>query len=236
MAIIVEKDRRGNPTSIKSVAFPPTGEEEKLAQELDALLSQRIPEIEAELITDGLMSAEILTGEAPAKGGNVELWYELGRRLQPIAEDQRLVKPAERRWLWTAIRMYATSRILRKDRGKSRLHLDYCYRVSKLPWECVERFHWDDWVYLLDSKSFRQEPRADQWIQSRVKRLTALSRWQVRHLVQRFNATFKKKDTSVFTDKELFTKYDRELELEEVCMPCPLQAKRGNSARSTHGL
>lgn len=211
MAVIVEKDERGKPAVIKSVAFPPTLQELKVAEELDALLAKRIPEIEAELIQRGLLRVGLPSRNGPAKGGSVLLWYEVGGRLQAIVEDTRLVKPAERRWLWKAIRMYATRRILRKDRGNSRLHLEYCYRVSKLPWSCVHRLQWDDWVYLLDSTSFRQEPRADEWIQSRVEELSALRREEFRGLVQCLNAALKKKDTSILTTEELFSKYDAAL-------------------------
>jgi hypothetical protein len=215
MAIIIEKDQRGNPTVIKSLTFPPTEDELRRAEELDTLLERHIPEIEKELIAAGLMAAEIPAEDAHGKGGNIALWYELGRCLQSVVENERLVKPAERKWLWTAIRMYASQRILRKDRGNSRLHLDYCYRVSVLPWDCVRKFHWDDWVYLLDSKSFRQESRADQWIQSRVQRLALLTRQQLRHLVQQLNGAFTNKDTAIFGQRELFTKYDAALSAEE---------------------
>jgi len=209
MAVIVEKDRAGHPI-FKSITFPPTQEERAAAIRLDGLLQRRVPEIETELTQKGLLlPAEI--GEHVSKTGNVELWYELGIRLREIADDEALVKPKERKWLWEAVKTYATSRIVRIDRGPSRSHMEYCYRIAGFTRKFVERFNWDDWVYLLDSKSFRQEPRADQWIRERNAKLSKLSRTELRRMVRQINAEFKNKDTSVFDDDELFKRYDQHL-------------------------
>lgn len=211
MAIIVEKDAEGRPSRIKSITFPPSIEERDSALELDLLLQKRIPEIENMLIEHGLLSSEIPDQSAPARGGNTELWWNLGCLLRPIVEDKHLVKPKERRYLWEAIRLYATRRIQRVDRGPSRIHWDYCYRISKFPWEFVRRLNWDDWVFFIDSKSLRQEQRIDDWMQSRMKKLLSLSRSQFRALARELNRAFKNKDTSVFSSEELFATYDRAL-------------------------
>lgn len=211
MAVIVGKDPQGN-TIIKSLNLPPTDEELERAKQLEKLLSRRIPEIETKLQKTGLLSKTTPPKGKIATGGSVELWYKLGKELQPIADDRRLLKLGELKWLWGAIRQHASSRIQRRDRGGSRLHFDYCYRVSKLPWDCVKRFHWDDWVYLLDSRSFRGEPRADAWIQNRVETLKLLTRDQLRKMVQQLNASFKRKEASVYDNDELFAKYDEALE------------------------
>lgn len=232
MAIIVRKDPEGKPT-FKSVTFPPTDEELQRAKELDRLLRRRVGEIERKLVLEGLLAREIPRKGEPAKGGNVRLWYQLGRHLQLIADDSTRVKPAERRWLWEAIRMYATPRITRRDRGVSRLHLDYCYRVAKLPWDCVRRFHWDDWVYLLDSRSFRGEPRADLWIQSRVNELKRLTREQLRTTVQRLNVTFRRKETSIYSDEELLSRYDEALAAVMASPPGSLKRPRAPKASSS---
>lgn len=208
MAIIVERDRLHQPT-FKSVSFPPTVEERATAVRLDSLLQRRIPDIEIELVNDKLLDAVIPDSQMSAKGGSVRLWYELGIRLQQIADDEELVKPLERKWLWEAVKLYATPRILRKDRGPSRSHLEYCYRLAKLPWGLVERFNWDDWVYLFDSKSFRQEARSDKWIGERIEELSKLTRAELRRLVREINGRFKNKETSIFDETELFAKYDK---------------------------
>jgi hypothetical protein len=211
MAVIVEKNSQDG-ARLKSISFPPSAQERDLALELDLLLQVRIPAIEEELIQEGLLPLEIPNEEAPSRGGSVALWWNLGRLFQPIVEDTRLVKPKERRFLWEAMRMYATQRIQRVDRGPSRVHWEYCYRVSKFPWTLVCRLNWDDWVFFLDSKSLRQEQRVDDWVRSRVEQLAKLSRQEFRKLTREINRKFRNKDTSVFDDTDLFRIYDQVLE------------------------
>jgi len=219
MAVIVEKDERGNAVKVRSLTFPPAREEEELASELDELLRRRIPEIEAELVVAGLLSPEMPSAERPVSGGDTRLWYELGKRLGPMLNDDRLVKPGERTWVYEAMRMYGTRRILRKDRGPTRLHLDYCYRLSRFPWEFAQRLRWGDWVFFIDSRSLRQEPRVDKWLLTRIERIGTLGRAHFRKLAQELNAIFKGKDTGVFSDQELFARYDRALEKIESGIP-----------------
>lgn len=211
MAVIIEKNNQDG-ARLKAISFPPSAEERDLALELDALLQERIPEIEAELINMGLLPIEVPADEIPSRGGNVALWWNLGQLFQPIVDNKRLVKPKERRFLWEAIRMYATRRIQRKDRGPSRVHWEYCYRVSKFPWEFVRRLNWDDWVFFIDSKSLRQEPRVDDWIRARMKQMAKLGRKELRTLARELNKKFKNKDTTVFTEMELYAIYDQVLE------------------------
>lgn len=207
MAIITAKDPKGNPAKIKSIIFPPTKEEGEVAFKFDAVIKKRIPSIEKELIDEGLLDSEIPNQRRLPRGGNIKLWFTLGKRLREIVKDSKLVKPKEYRWALEAVKMYATPRILRKDRG-SRLHLDYCIRVSELPWDFVKKLNWDDWVFFLDSKSLRQEPRTDKWLQSRIEKLGKLDRSKFRELAKRLNGEFKDIDTSLYSDRELFSIYD----------------------------
>lgn len=212
MAIIVEKDSQGNPSRIRSVVFPPTREEEELALKFDALLRRKIPEIESELIHEGLLDPEMPDESKPAKGGNIKLWYALGKRIKEIVKDFRYVKPKEYRWALEAVKMYATSRILRKDRGPSRLHLDYCIGVAELPWEFVKKLTWDDWVFYKDSRSLREERRTDEWLKRRIDKIGSLTRFQFRELTKKLNHEFKEIETSLYADDELFSIYDSVLE------------------------
>jgi len=208
MAVIVEKDEAGNAIKVRSLVFPPTREEEDLASELDQVLRRRVPEIEAELIMEGLLGSEVPGAGRRPVGGDTRLWYEVGSRLSQILNDERLVKRGERPWVLEAVKMYGTRRILRQDRGLTRLHLDYCCRLSQFPWEFVQRLRWGDWVFFIDSKSLRHEPRTDQWLLSRIERIGRLGRARFRRLARELNAVFRGKDTSVFSDHELFDRYD----------------------------
>ncbi len=214
MAVIVEKDTQGRPR-FRSVAFPPSAEDRELAVELDRQLAKGIPAIETDLTAKGLLERELPQPGGQPRKGNIELWWNLGSRLAPFVEDTRLVIPRERVFLWDAIRMYATPRILRKDRGPSRVHLDYCYRLSRFPWSFVKRLQWDDWVFFIDSKSLRQERRIDSWMRKRIRDLGGLGRQGFRDLAKELNRRLKDKDTTVFSDDELFAIYDKALELTE---------------------
>ena len=204
MAIILEKDPQGKPKKMKSTVFPPTKKEEEIAIIFDNFLQKSIPEIEQEFIEKGLLSHKRLTKNPQ---GNVKLWFTLGGRVKKIIHENNLVKPSEYIWALEAVRNYMSPRLLRKDRG-SRLHLDYCIRVSDFPWEEIKRRNWSDWVYLMDSKSLRNETRADIWIRKNIKELSKLGRKQFRGLVQKINTELKDIDTSVYNNKELFSIYD----------------------------
>ncbi len=208
MAIILEKDSLGNPTKIKSRVFPPTKEEEGKALEFDKLLQITIPGIEKELIKKGLLS---VTNSSKNVHGDIKLWFSLGEMLNKIIRGSGLVKPSEYIWALQAAQKYMSQTLLRKDRG-SRLHLDYCVRVSELPWEDVKNKNWSDWVYLLDSKSLRSELRADKWLKKNIKELSKMERSQFRHLVKKINSELKEIDTSIYEDKELFSIYNQALE------------------------
>lgn len=207
MAIILEKDQHGKPTKIKSVVFPPTKEEEKKALDFDALLQKSLPALEKEFLKNKLLSAE---NSSKKNQGDIKLWFSLGSRVRKVIKESGLVKQSEYIWALQAARKYLSPSLLRKDRG-SRLHLDYCIRVSELPWDAIKHMKWGDWVYFLDSKSLRSEKRADAWIQQNIQKFSRLDRDHFRHLAQLINAELKDIDTSIYTDKELFAVYDTAL-------------------------
>jgi len=206
MAVIVSKQIDGKAV-MKAVPFSFSREEERLAHELDSLLSRRIPEIERELAVADLIPSN---GES-GRRGSTELWWTLGRKLAPIVDNKRLVKPSEQQLVWDAIKIYASPRILRSDRGSTRIHLEYCYRLGKFPWDLAEQMHWDDWVFYFDSKSLRRERRIDRWLTEQIGWIRMLSREQFRDLAKNLNARFKDKDTEVFTSRELFAICNKEL-------------------------
>ena len=204
MAIIFEKDTLGKPKIIKSIIFPPTKEEEEVAIKFDNLLIKSIPKIEEEFIKGGLLSSK---KSIKKNQGNIELWFSLGKKLREIIFDSGLVKKNEYIWALQVIRKYLSLELLRKDRG-SRLHLDYCIRVSNLPWDSIKKMNWGDWVYFLDSKSLRNELRADDWIKENINELSKLNRTQFRELAKKINKALKDIDTSIYTEKELFEVYN----------------------------
>jgi hypothetical protein len=72
------------------------------------------------------------------------------------------------------------------------------------------------------------DPRSDQWLRSRAGKLAKLSRADLRQLVRNLNAKFKNKDASIFSDGELFAKYDQSL---DAFLTHPIEARRKPQVR-----
>lgn len=212
MAVITEKDRNGQAIRIRSSTFPLTDSDERKAVELDAILAAEIPRIESELVQLGLLPKLLPREDAPTKSADIRTWWELGMRLAKLLDDTRIVPVGELPWVYEAISMYASRRIARKDRGPSRLHFDYCVQIAALPWEHVRNLTWADWVFCMDSKGLGREPRFRMWLSKRITRIGRLGRHGFRELAKRLNAMLKNKDTSVFSDTELFERYDSVLD------------------------
>jgi hypothetical protein len=211
-AVIIEKYPGGNVKTERSDPFPPTPQLDAKAKTLDAYLSKRIPEIEQELINSKLLDERIPLSERQKSGGNVLLWHALGQRLRAICEEQGLTDRSlrERRWLWEAIaNIHASERIKRARRGRARNHFEYCYRLSKFPIEFAKQINWSEWVYFLDSRTVREEQRADEWLTVLVKRHEPINRRMFRAFTQNLNKRIQNLDTSVLTKDELFGIYDK---------------------------
>lgn len=206
-AIIVRKYPDGTVETLRSTRHPPSGELESEATELDLYLSRKIPRIENQLIASGLLAPAI--PEEGAKPGSASLWYALGCELAKICKKYRIEGKRERRWLWEAVHnLHATNRIKRAQRGRARNHFEYCFRLSKFPKEAAERLNWSEWVYFFDSRTVREEPRADQWLGRKAKRTTDIDRRLFRRFTENLNRRIRKMDTSVLDESELFHIYD----------------------------
>lgn len=211
-AVITEKYPGGNVKTERSDPFPPTPQLEAKAKALDAYLSKRIPEIEQELINSKLLDERIPLSERQKSGGSVLLWHALGQRLRAICEEQGVTDRSirERRWLWEAIaNIHASERIKRARRGRARNHFEYCYRLSKFPIEFAKQINWSEWVYFLDSRTVREEQRADEWLTVLVRRHEPINRRMFRAFTQNLNKRIQNLDTSVLTRDELFGIYDK---------------------------
>lgn len=211
-AIIVEKDPGGNVKTLRSSVVPLPTELEERAHKLDDYLSNRIPTIEKELIHAKLLDEKMPKQGKPKNRGGVLLWHALGCKLSAICDEQGITGAThirERRWLWEAIeKIHATERIKRVGRGRTRLHFEYCYRLSKFPLEFAKQLNWGEWVYFFDSRTVREEPRVDAWLRTLVERGEKINRMIFRRFTERLNKRARKLDTSVFNEKELFAIYN----------------------------
>jgi hypothetical protein len=207
IAIITEKYPGGKSKTIRT-NDPLTTNVEKIAVDLDEYLTKRISSIERELIDKKLMN-EIIPTNIKRTQGNVILWHTLGTRLREICEEKNILSRRERYWLWEAIEnIHATDRIKRAKRGRTRNHFEYCYRLSRFPIEFAEQLNWSEWVYFFDSRTVREEPRIDDWLKTLVDRDEKINRELFRLFTQSLNKRIQKLDTSILTDRELFSIYD----------------------------
>ena len=204
IAIITDKYPDGRTRALRSALFPPSKEAQEQAKQFDVYLTKRIPEIERKLEKNGL-----LVSSRSGKQGSTQLWHALGVELRASADKLGVKGPRERRWLWEAIEnLYASEKIVRAGRGKTRNHLEYCYRLSAFPIEFAEQWNWSLWSFFFDSRSVREEPRIDSWLMKKVGPAGEASRSQFRQFTKNLNSRIKKLDTSVLSDAELFRIYD----------------------------
>ncbi|WXG43857.1 MAG: hypothetical protein WED04_07475 [Promethearchaeati archaeon SRVP18_Atabeyarchaeia-1] len=209
-AIVTEKYPGGNIKTLRSTVNPITPELEQRALRLDSYLGSRIPAIEKELIDAGLLDEKIPKEGSFKNQGNISLWHALGLRLSALCDKEGVTSVRERRWLWEAIeKIYATERIKRIGRGRTRRHFEYCYQVSRYPIEFADQLNWAEWVYFFDSRTVREETRVHVWLMTRVKKGEKIDRSTFRVFTQHLNRRLRKLDTSVLNNEELFAIYDR---------------------------
>lgn len=208
MAVIVKKE--GKVFVYKSLSFPMTEKDKKKALLFDLLLKKRIPEIEKELINENLLSNEQSKDLQPK--GESNLWFNLGLKLKTLLKDNKLINSNEYQWAIQAIEMYASKKILRKNRGSSRNHFDYCIRISQFPWRYVKKLNWSDWSAFFDLKSLRHEKRLDKWLTKKIEKICRLGRPTFRIFAKELNKEFNDVDTSIYSDNELFSIYNKKLE------------------------
>lgn len=172
-------------------------------------MAKRIPQIEQELISLGVLEKTIPKDQTKLGRGDVLLWYSLGKKLRSLCQEKKILGRKERRWLWEAIEnIHATRRIIRAARGRTRIHFEYCYRLSKVPLEFADQINWSEWVYFFDSRTVREEPRIDDWLLKLVNRGEKINRKIFRQFVERLNKRVKKLDTSELNQEELFLIYE----------------------------
>ena len=186
-----------------------TLEEKNKAEKLDGFLSQKMDEIKKEMRNNSLLN---LKGK---RGKVLKLWYEVGKRLEFIM-DTSIITAEDREFIWRALYDHAaelapgplTKRVLRDPETS---HFSYCYYVSKFPWGFVKMAgDWTSWSEFFDRKETKNDRRIIEWIGLKAKDSDIKSRqnW-LRPLTKAIHREFEKKDTTVFSEKELYERLDR---------------------------
>lgn len=180
---------------------------------------------EGHLIYEGLLSSqekatidEILNAlqtEIPQIESDLEsvygksVWYKynLGLFLGELLEKYD-ISIAERRRFWDEIKTFATKEDRKRDEGTNSVHRSFyqqCFILSQQDKEVVEKLTWRQWQDLLDRVSNREDKRIFEWIRNKSEKIRE-DDW--REFEKGLHLYLKSKDTSVFSDQELFEIYN----------------------------
>lgn len=180
---------------------------------------------EGHLIYEGLLSSqekvtidEILNAlqtEIPQIESDLEsvygksVWYKynLGLFLGELLEKYN-ISITERRKFWDEIKTFATKEERTRDEGANSVHRCFyqqCFILSQQDKEVVEKLTWRQWQDLLDRVSNREDTRIFEWIRNKSEKIRE-DDW--REFEKGLHLYLKSKDTSVFSDEELFDIYN----------------------------
>jgi hypothetical protein len=215
MAVIIreEKTIEGKMYTVKVYKTAPgklvTDDEKKKAEQLDAVLIERMKKIEHEMKDNGLL---VLKGK---RGKVHKLWYEVGKRLDFVM-DTSIVAAEDREFVWRALYDHAAklapgplSERVKRDPETS--HFSYCYKLSRFPWQFVDMAgDWTSWSEFFDRKETKNDYRIIEWLGNKARNDNVSSRqnW-LRPLTKAIHREFERKDTTVFSTEELYNRLDK---------------------------
>lgn len=213
MAVIIRETRTidGKPEKVKVFKTKRllARELREQAERLDEFLSKKMKEIEEEMKTTGLLK---LKGK---KGEVIKLWYEVGKRLEFVT-DTSIVAAEDREFVWRALYDHTSSLApgpvtKRAERDPETSHFSYCYTLSTFPRDFVEAGgDWTSWSEFFDRRETKNDRRIIEWLSGKAKESNIKSKqnW-LRPLTKAIHKEFEKKDTTVFSNEELFEILDR---------------------------
>jgi hypothetical protein len=198
MAKLVKKDSEGR-TVYDGIL---TSEEKIPYEQLLVFLREKIPMLEDALKTQ--------------YGNSVLYKYYLGKSLQNFLIDNN-VSEIERKMFWDEIKNFASQDVRKRHDGqksKTRSFFEQCYILSQIDIDAVKKLSWRQWQDLLDRIANREDERIYVWIKNRTTKIRE-DDW--REFEKALFYFLRNKDTSVFSDKELFGIYDSILLMVQVC-------------------
>lgn len=175
-----------------------TSKEIATIDEILKALKEEIPQIETDL--------------EDAYGKTVLYRYHLGRFLGELLTKYE-ISVAERRRFWDEIKTFATQENRTRDEGANsvtRSFYEQCYVLSQLDLDVVQKLSARQWQDLLDRVGNREDERIFLWIKNKKEKIRE-DDW--REFEKGLHQYLKNKDTSVFTDEELFIIYDSIFEM-----------------------
>lgn len=175
-----------------------SSQEKATVDEILNALKSEIPQIEADLASE--------------YGQSVWYKYNLGLFLGGLLEKYQITI-AERRQFWDEIKTFATKEERKRNEGTkavTRSFYQQCYILSCQDKEVVEKLTWRQWQDILDRVGNREDERIFVWIKNLSGKIRE-DDW--REFEKALHLYLKGKDTSVFTDEELFSIYDSLLKM-----------------------
>lgn len=170
-----------------------SSQEKATIDEILNALKNEIPQIESDL--------------EDVYGKSVLYKYNLGLFLGELLNKYE-ISIAERRKFWDEIKTFATKENRKRDEGKNsatRSFYEQCYVLSQYNNEVVQKLSWRQWQDILDRVGNREDPRIFDWIEKKSEKIRE-DDW--REFEKALHLYLKSKDTSVFTDEELYQIYN----------------------------
>ncbi len=170
-----------------------SSQEKATIDEILNALKEEIPQIESDLES--------------VYGKSVLYKYNLGIFLGGLLNKYE-ISVAERRRFWDEIKTFATKENRKRNEGKNaatRSFYEQCFVLSQYDKEVVEKLSWRQWQDILDRVSNREDERIFEWIRNKTEKIRE-DDW--REFEKALHLFLKSKDTSVFSDIEVFDIYN----------------------------
>lgn len=145
-------------------------------------------------------------------GNGVLYKYYLGKVVGDLLNKYN-INASERRMFWDEIKTLVTEKARAREDGKNsvtRSFYEQCYQLSLIDIDVVQKLSWRQWQDLLDRVGNREDERIFLWIKQKDEKIRE-DDW--REFEKGLHLYLKNKDTSVFTNEELFDIYDSILEM-----------------------
>jgi len=200
VTILVSKEPKRIYQSLGSLGS--TQQDRSRADKLDKVLEQRIKRLLKDLKRTGL------TPEKAGKGSAAAYW-EVGRALRDVADNEKLLDRAELPLFWQNAKIYIPAELRYRERGPYREHLWYCYRLGGYPKELADKMSWGEWVTIFDSTGINQELRFDGWFKTKLsEQQEHVGRSWIRMFAPCVNAMLGNIFTHDLSERELFPCYE----------------------------
>ena len=117
---------------------------------------------------------------------------------------------------WDEIKTLVTEKARAREDGKNsvtRSFYEQCYQLSLIDIDVVQKLSWRQWQDLLDRVGNREDERIFAWIKNSTGKIRE-DDW--REFEKALHLYLKKKDTSVFSDYELFKSEFKKTEFKDI--------------------